>query len=75
MENIGTILKQHNTCTRNEANRTREPNSRRCNCRQPDECPLRGNCLSSGIVYHATVSTNGSTAPMHYIGPTDTTFK
>ena len=75
MENIRTILRQQNTRTRNEVNRTREPNSRRCNCRQPDECPLRGNCLSSGIVYRATESTNGSTAPMHCISSTDKTFK
>ena len=75
MENIGTILKHHNTRIRNEANRNKKPSSKRCNCRRPDECPLRGHCLTSGIVYRATVTTDDSTTPMHYIGSTDTTFK
>ena len=31
-------------------------NRKTCNCRQPTICPQDGNCLSSSIIYKATVS-------------------
>ena len=45
-----------------------------CNCRVKDSCPLSNKCLTSGIVYQATVSTNNQ-AQQTYIGLTDNTFK
>ena len=44
-----------------------------CNCRQPTKCPLDGNCLSSCIIYKATVSLEKE--QVAYIGLTSTTFK
>ena len=45
-----------------------------CNCRKKDECPLDGKCLSSNIIYQATVTTeNGSKDT--YVGLTANTFK
>ena len=46
-----------------------------CNngCRQPTKCPLDGNCLSSCIIYKATVSLEKE--QVTYIGLTSTTFK
>ena len=34
------------------------PNIRLCNCRNPDICPMNGNCLSQDVMYEATVSSN-----------------
>ena len=31
---------------------------RRCNCRKPEQCPFSGQCLTSKLVYKATVETN-----------------
>ena len=75
MENVGTIIKRHNTRVRSKAQHFQEPSGRKCNCRRPAECPLQGECQASGIVYRATVTTDGRGPPKHYIGSTDTTFK
>ena len=45
-----------------------------CNCRVPASCPLRGNCLSSSLVYRAEVSC-GREEDHVYIGSTSQTFK
>ena len=77
MPSIGAVIKCHNARVCNST--TTPPPSgeaRRCNCRVPSQCPLGGECLASGIVYQATVTTTTGTATqMHYIGATETTFK
>ena len=59
--------------------KTIEPSNTTCNCRDRPNCPLKGKCLESAIVYQATVTaTNPTTATETketYIGLTDTTFK
>ena len=52
---------------------TRRPNN--CNCRQNKTCPLNGKYLSSGIVYHATVTRQDNGKEETYIGLTDNQFK
>ena len=32
-----------------------------CNCRAPDKCPLKGQCLVKEVVYQATITTAEST--------------
>ena len=44
-----------------------------CNCREPDKCPLKGQCLVKDVVYQATVTTAESTET--YVGLTTTEFK
>ena len=48
-------------------------NRKTCNCRQPTICPQDGNCLSSSIIYKATVSLEKE--QVAYIGLTSTTSK
>ena len=62
------LLRKHNTDANPPVN---EPPM--CNCRKVDECPLKGNCLQSAIIYQATVSVESETK--HYIGQTEQTFK
>ena len=62
------LLRKHNTDTNPPV---KEPPM--CNCRKVDECPLKGNCLQSAIIYQATVSAESETK--HYIGQTEQTFK
>ena len=74
MPNIGTVIK----CHKAHVCETRNKNVKgfkSCNCRKPDQCPLNSECLTSGIIYKATVTTNDSSAPKIYIGSTETTFK
>ena len=58
------ILKKH--CTSSD-------NVRTCNCRNPSDCPLDGNCLKSAIIYKGTLAHNNISKT--YIGCTETTFK
>ena len=44
-----------------------------CNCREPNKCPLKGECLVKEVVYQATVITAESTET--YVGLTATEFK
>ena len=44
-----------------------------CNCRVPDKCPLKGQCLVKEVVYQATITTAESTET--YVGLTATEFK
>ena len=47
--------------------------TRTCNCRKKEECPLNGNCLVKEIVYSADVKTTQNV--MSYYGLTERTFK
>ena len=72
--NVGTIIKRHNASVLNAVNPDQRGDSgKTCNCRRPTECPLKGECLASDIVYQATVATEGTVRT--YIGSTATTFK
>ena len=51
----------------------KEMEDKKCNCWRKTECPLGNRCLTSGIVYLATVSTDEKTET--YLGLTDTPFK
>ena len=51
----------------------KEMEDKKCNCWRKTECPLGNRCLTSGIVYLATVSTDEKTET--YVGLTDTPFK
>ena len=45
------------------------------NCRERTKCPLKGNCLSEGMIYQANVTTNDGTNKKQYIGLTAYNFK
>ena len=78
LPNVASIIKAHNSSVlRSPATPPAEHPSRTCNCRQPDACPLAGNCLTSCVVYRATVHVSNSDPAddMYYIGLTERTFK
>ena len=74
MPSMGSIIKQHNAriCG---TERGSDGQPRSCNCRVPDRCPLNGHCLTSKVLYRATVDTDGNRVPMVYIGSCETPFK
>ena len=78
LPNIASIIKAHNSSVlRSPATPPAEHPSRTCNCRQPDACPLAGNCLTSSVVCRATVHVSNSDPAddMYHIGITERTFK
>ena len=61
MPNLLQIIQKHNAnLLRKHREQMRQGRQERtCNCRQPEECPMSGNCLASEIVYQATVTVTG----------------
>ena len=49
------------------------PAPKLCNCREPNKCPLTGQCLVKEVVYQATITTAESKET--YVGVTATDFK
>lgn len=72
MPNVKSIISRHNK--RILSNNTVRTTSEKCNCRKPDECPLKKNCLDSNIVYKAEVTCDDGEMKK-YIGMTANTFK
>ena len=54
--NMSSIIKSHNA--KILANSGTRAESKSCNCRNKDLCPLDGACLVNNIVYKATVTTH-----------------
>ena len=74
MPNMEMIIKSRNKQLLNQQQRTQETTTRQCNCRSKESCPLHGKCLTSSIVYRATL--RSETGKEHqYIGMTEGTFK
>ena len=71
MPNLENIIAKHNAKI---ANPRSEEEERLCNCRRKNECPLEGKCLSSNVIYQATVTTESGTKD-NYVGLTSNTFK
>ena len=71
MDNMNKILKAHNS----KVTRETTLNVRTCNCRNRDQCPLDGKCLTPNLVYNAEVSTDSDDASKDYIGISKPPFK
>ena len=69
---MANIIKSHNQKILNENNGV--SNERKCNCRNKDLCPLDGACLTSNVIYEATVTTTTRDTKT-YIGMTEHEFK
>ena len=72
MENMGSIIKKHK---KKILSNTPAISDDGCNCRSKNQCPIENKCLSSALVYSATVTTNDSSPGKNYIGLTERTFK
>ena len=72
MENMGSIIKKHN---KKILSNTPAISDDGCNCRSKNQCPIENKCLSSALVYNATVTTNDSSPGKNYIRLTEGTFK
>ena len=68
MNNISSILSTHNKNILNP-----KLTSLGCNCRNKDNCPLDGECLTPNIIYHADITTDND--HKFYYGTSEATFK
>ena len=54
---------------------TENKESKPCNCRKKDECPLDGNCLQAAVIYQAKVTRTDNNTHETYVGLTENGFK
>ena len=72
MPNMAAIISRHNKtllAQRTEPASTVPP----CNCRAKTNCPMKGQCRESSIIYKATLTTDG--IAKNYYGCSETEFK
>ena len=74
MPNVKSTIDAHNRRLLKQTNSGKAiSDASLCNCRKKEDCPLENQCLTKGIVYQATVTTEqGSEC---FVGLTDTDFK
>ena len=79
MNNTKQIIDNHNKCILNSSRHIDDTadntNTKACNCRQKNICPLNGKCLQSSLIYQATVTRKDNSTNQTYIGPTENDFK
>ena len=72
MQNIKSVINNHNKKVLNNTVETEES----CNCRNKNNCPLDGKCLTSNIIYEAQITSNQLNYKQKvYIGTAETDFK
>ena len=82
MNNTKQIIDNHNKRILNSskhindtADNTNTKDSKTCNCRQKNTCPLNGNCLQSSLIYQAAVTRKDNNTTETYIRLTENDFK
>lgn len=73
MSNIQQTINVHNKNLLSTPPNISAP--RECNCRNKSTCPMDNKCLTTSVIYQATVKTNNNTPDQTYIGLTEGTFK
>ena len=74
MPNVKSTIDAHNKLLLKQTNPSESINDASlCNCRKKEDCSLENQCLTRGIVYQATVTTEQGSKS--YVGVTDTDFK
>ena len=82
MNNTKQIIDNHNKRIINSskhindtADNANAKDTKTCNCRQNNTCPLKGNCLQSSLIYKATVTRKDYSTTETCIGLTENDFK
>ena len=75
MSNMADRIKAYNNKILNQETpqSTTDSNQEKCKCQKKEECPVNGKCLTTAIVYQATVQYDRKTA--EHIGLTERDFK
>ena len=82
MNNTKQIIDNHNKRIINSskhindtADNANAKDTKTCNCRQNNTCPLKGNCLQSSLIYQATVTRKDYSTTETCVGLTENDFK
>ena len=77
MPNMKQTISAHNKTLLNKTRKSHETDESeiKCNCRKKSECPITDGCLTSSVVYQATVTRQDNNKEETYIGLTENSFK
>lgn len=75
MPNIQRIITTHNKSALSKLEPKLVDNQDNCNCRSNRKCPLDGKCLTTSVIYQATVTRHDNMNLDTYIGLTCNSFK
>ena len=75
MRSVELIIADHNNKLLVKASRDNNSQIKECNCRRLENCPLERKCLTTGVVYQATVTLEPTTTSKTYVGITEGQFK
>ena len=76
MSNVKQLIDSHNKRLLAAYNPSLESaKTKLCNCRKKGECPLNGQCLTSGVVYQAKIRRKDNDKFETYVGLTADNFK
>jgi hypothetical protein len=73
-KNLERIIKGHNNALLNKNDIEKDKKTKNCNCKQKNNCPLDGNCLTKNVVYKCVVSSK-NVPDKQYIGLTEGEWK
>ncbi|GFR91151.1 hypothetical protein ElyMa_004321200 [Elysia marginata] len=73
--NVNQTIRNHNKKLLQQHRNEKAPTETTCNCRQIENCQLKGHCLTKCIVYKATVTETKTNRKHNYVGLTENTFK
>ena len=75
MPNVKETISVHNksVLTKCQPKPITDPHT--CNCRDDSNCPLENKCLTSGVIYQATVTRQDINHEETYVGLTENAFK
>ena len=68
LPNMGARISKHNAKILQK-----KPEPKKCNCQNPNECPMPGKCRTDKVIYRATVTTDSENET--YVGLTAGEFK
>ena len=75
MPNVHQIITAHNKTILDKQIKASENQTKECNCRYKESCPLQGKCLTESVVYQATVTRKDNQQKETYVGLTEGPFK
>ena len=75
MDNIKSVISEHNSWILPKKETNIEANGIKCNCRYEAECALIGNCLATGVIYYTEVRSVDRPITKRYNGVTTNNFK
>lgn len=75
MPNVQTIISAHNKSELSKHSAIDMEEQASCNCRSRQNCPLQNQCLTTNIIYQASVTRADNNGVETYIGLTENSFK